>query len=110
MSKKTPETPLERYERLSRSLKHEKRVFEQAKRNLEKTEKEMSVLLKKLWFCPKCNIPHQIPNKKHIKEQIETRYCAEDNVDYFYKCKYVLCEDCGNYVLIDTEFMGEDDD
>lgn len=106
--KKAPETPVDKYHRLNRSLKHQKKALETAQRNVDKTEKELSTILKKLWFCPQCNQPQQIPNKKEVNEQLESKL-NDDGTESFYKCRYVKCPICEKFVLIDKVFMGNDD-
>ena len=106
--KKAHETPVDKYKKLTRSLKHQKKALETAKRNVEKTEKELSVITKKLWFCPQCNQPQHIPSKKEVKEILESKM-NEDGTDSFFKCRYAKCPICGKFVLIGKEFMGEDD-
>ena len=106
--KKTPETPVDKYFRLTKSLKHSKKALESAQRDVDRTEKELSMLLKRLWFCPQCNHPQQIPNKKDAIVQLESKL-NEDNTESFYKCKYVKCVFCEKMVLIDKVFMGDDD-
>ena len=106
--KKAPETPVDRYKKLTRSLKHQKKVLEYTNRDISKIEKELSSIMRKLWFCPQCNQPQQIPNKKNINEIVESKL-DEDGSNSFYKCRYVQCQLCNKYVLIDKTFIGKDD-
>ena len=106
--KKTPETPVDKYNRLTRELKHQKKALETSKRNVEKTTKALNDLMKKLWFCPICNKPQLIPNKKEINQRLESKL-NDDGTESFYKCRYAHCSICDKYVLIEKEFMGEDD-
>ncbi len=106
--KKPPETPVDKFHKLTKSLKHYKKALDTAQRNVDKTEKELSSILKKLWFCPQCNCPQQIPNKKEINEQLESKL-NDDGTESFYKCKYAKCPNCEKFVLIDKVFMGDDD-
>lgn len=107
--KKSPETPIEKYRRLTRSLKHYKKDLETAKRNTEKTERELNLVLKKLWFCPHCNQPQKIPPKKQLYSQYESKLDA-DMTSSFYKCTYAICQLCGHAVLIEKIFQGDDED
>ena len=50
--KKALETPVDKYNRLTREIKHQKKVLETAQRNVEKSTKALNDLMKKLWFCP----------------------------------------------------------
>ena len=106
--KKAPETPVDKYNKLTREIKHQKKVLETAQRNVEKSTKALNDLMKKLWFCPICNKPQLIPNKKEIKEIIESKL-NDDGTNSFYKCHYAQCSVCNKYALIGKDFMGNDD-
>lgn len=101
-NKKAPETPVEKYYKLSRDLKHYKKTFETSQRNVEKTEKALTIIKKKLWFCPACNHPAAIPHKRDTKELIMS---LENK---FYKCKFAVCPCCEKEVLIEKVYIDED--
>lgn len=107
--KKSAETPIDKYYRLSKSLKHYKKSLETAKRNTTKTEKELSLVLKKLWFCPYCNQPQKIPPKKELFTTIESKL-NDDDTSSFFKCTYAKCPICEKTVLIEKTFKGNDED
>lgn len=100
---KAPETPVEKYSRLSQEIKHQKKVLEEIQRSIDKTSKALDSLMKKLWFCPNCNKPAVMPHKKDYR----TIVLSLD--DKFYNCKFAVCPYCEKEVLIDKEFLNEDD-
>lgn len=101
--KKAPETPVDKYHKLSRDLKHHKKALETAQRNVEKTEKSLADIKKKLWFCPNCNLPQIIPNKK------DCEYKVLSMENKFYRCKFAQCPSCKKVVMIDKVFIENDD-
>ena len=54
-NKKALESPVEKFERLSRELKHQNKTLEKTRVNIQKLQKSMDELRKKLGFCPACN-------------------------------------------------------
>lgn len=94
---KEAEPPEKKFERLTKSLNHEKKQKEKIDRNILQLEVQLSKIRKKLWYCPQCNHYHQIPPKKYIQERIETR--TENNVEEFFKCRYTRCPICEKWVL-----------
>lgn len=101
--KKTRETLVEKYSKLSREIKHQKKVLETARRNVEKTSKALDEIVKKFWFCPNCNKPVLLPHKK------DCRMAILSLEGKFYNCKFTICPYCEKEVLIEKEFLNEDD-
>ena len=62
-SKKALESPVEKFERLSRELKHQNKTLEKTRVNIQKLQKSMDELRKKLGFCPACNKPFLLNSK-----------------------------------------------
>ena len=54
-NKKALESPVDKFERLSRELKHQNKTLEKTQVNIQKLQKSMDELRKKLGFCPACN-------------------------------------------------------
>lgn len=102
-SEKTRETSVEKYYKLSRELKHQKKILEAAQRDVEKTSKALGDIVKRLWFCPDCNKPSIIPRKK------DCRIALLSLEGKFYNCKFAVCSYCKREVLIEKEFLNEDD-
>lgn len=105
--KKAPETPVDKYNKLSRDIKHQRKALETAQRNVEKTEKSLAEVLKKLWFCPNCNQPQVIPNKKECDYKVLS--LNDNGKQGFYRCKFVQCHSCKQVVMIDKVFIDDDD-
>lgn len=62
-NKKALETPVDKFERLSRELKHQNKTLEKTQVNIQKLQKSMDELRKKLGFCPACNKPFLLNSK-----------------------------------------------
>ena len=56
-NKKALESPVDKFERLSRELKHQNKTLEKTRVNIQKLQKSMDELRKKLGFCLACNKP-----------------------------------------------------
>ena len=112
-SKKSTETPVDKYKKLKSDLKHEQRALNIATRNVSKLEKELSNIEKKLWFCPVCNQPQILPSKKEARILRESREEYNKELDdyetLYYDCKYALCAGCDKYVLIDKIFVSSEE-
>lgn len=111
---KLQETPVNKYIKITTDLKHARRSFEIAERNVSKLEKELSNIQKKIWICPQCNVPHNKPSKKESKELLESReeQYEKGNPDTktrYYKCKYAYCECCDKFVLIEQTKIADEE-
>ena len=73
-NKKALESPVDKFERLSRELKHQNKTLEKTQVNIQKLQKSIDELRKKLGFCPACNKPFLLNSK--IKLFICT-HCSE---------------------------------
>lgn len=62
-NKKALESPVDKFERLSRELKHQNKTLEKTRVNIQKIQKSMDELRKKLGFCPACNKPFLLNSK-----------------------------------------------
>lgn len=102
-NKQAPETPVEKYHKLSRDLKHQQKVLETSQRNVERTQKALDKLLKKLWFCPNCNLPVELPHKR------DCRFSVLSLEGKFFNCKFATCPYCSKEVLIEKELLGDDE-
>lgn len=111
---KPKDTPVTKYVKLTSDLKHARRTFEIAERNVAKLEKELANIQLKIWVCPQCNKPHNKPSKKEQKELLESReeQYEKGNPDTktkYYKCRYAYCETCDKFVLIEQIPIADED-
>lgn len=74
MSKKALETPVDKFERLSRELKHQNKTLERTRVNIQKLQKSMDELRKKVGLCPACNKPFLLSPKA---EYFKCPHCSE---------------------------------